>query len=272
MKPVRQLSLFVMACSVSLVAAIPQALYAQTTDLALSKSALSEPAIVAQSTGVPLSSDEVLGRLDAVPVFAILSENNSPVLANIEQDGEQVKLIGFWLDRAAAQVALNTIQTANPEVGSRARMVPIAMSAALRMAAEQQEQNGIRFRIWPSSEIVETAIALLRETDGEEIDSFPGVPLFFGQSDEGVLTIEADGSEVVPFFFSDKDLQDTLDLAREENSDIADKTEIRVTSLDSVMNSMVAPDAEASVQKIEFVPSRLAIEDARGLAVENQSN
>ncbi|WP_017326489.1 Tic22 family protein [Synechococcus sp. PCC 7336] len=260
MKLVRQLSLLT-TCGALMLAATFQAALAQTA-----APVLSEAAIVAQADSTALTPDQVLDRLKTVPVFAIVSENNSPVLANIEQNGEQVQLISFWLDQKAAQTALSNVQQANPSVGGQARLVSLPMPEALRVAREQQE-NEIQVRIWPDVETLEVALNLLRQTAGQEdADRFPGVPLFYGESEAGVLTLEANGSEVVPFFFHKDDLEATLNRAGAENADIAARTQVRVTSLNTVMNSMVSPNAEANVQKIEFVPSRAAIEYAREIA------
>ena len=266
MKSVKQLSLYLAtACGIVSIAAL--AMFAAPPIVAVAQTAGDSASDLTE--GGPLTPEQALDRLSSVPVFAIVSAENAPVLANIERNGQTVQLISFWLDQVAAETALNNIQQANPNVGSQARLVSLSMTEALRVAREQQEESGIQFRVWPNAEIVQTAIQILRETEGEEVENFPGVPLFYGESAQGVLTVEAQGSEIVPFFFSRDDLEATLQRAGENNSAVVSQTQIRVTSLDTVMNSMVSPEAESNVSKIEFVPARSALEYARSLPTNN---
>ncbi|MEL7475248.1 MAG: Tic22 family protein [Cyanobacteria bacterium P01_E01_bin.45] len=227
---------------------------------------LAQDAEPAPSGEAPLSIEEATERLSSVPVFSIVSEDNSPVLANIEQEGdsgETVQLVSFWLDHTAAQAALDNIREANPDVGSQARLIPIALSEALRVARSEQEEGGeIAFRVWPNTQTLDMATTMLNESgEAEPVESFPGIPVFYGESQDGVLTIEANGSEVVPFFFDRNDLAATLERAGEgDNAGVVDRTQIRVTSLNQVVNSMISPGSEANASKIEFVPARTSLE------------
>ena len=272
MTPKQSLTVLLATCGLA-IASTPLLATAQEA----STTEVNSPLILAQDTGAepapgaegeaPLTIDEATDRLSSVPVFSIVSEDNSPVLANIEQEGENgetVQLVSFWLDHTAAQAALENIREANPDVGSQARMIPIALSEALRVARNQQEEGGeIAFRVWPNTQTLETATTMLNESGESEepVESFPGIPVFYGESQDGVLTIEANGAEVVPFFFDRDDLAATLERAGDgDNASVVDRTQIRVTSLNQVVNSMVSPGSEGNVSKIEFVPSRTSLE------------
>ena len=212
----------------------------------------------------PLTLEEATQRLSSVPVFLIVSQDNAPVIANIEQEGQSVQLVVFWLDHNAAQTALDNIRETNPEVSSDARLIVISLTEAMRVARTEQENDGeISFSVLPDSKTLETATTMLNESGEveESVDTFPGIPIFYGESQEGVLTIEAIDTEVVPFFFDRKDLEATLERAGDsDNAAVLEATEIRVASLDQVLNSMIDPEAETNVSKIEFIPSRSALE------------
>ncbi|MEM9568453.1 MAG: Tic22 family protein, partial [Cyanobacteria bacterium P01_E01_bin.34] len=142
MNPTQSLTLLFATCGLAIasapllagdggVAAAQEAtpLFDSNSPLLLAQDA--EPAPTGEA---PLSIEEATERLSSVPVFSIVSEDNSPVLANIEQEGdsgETVQLVSFWLDHTAAQAALDNIREANPDVGSQARLIPIALSEAL---------------------------------------------------------------------------------------------------------------------------------------------
>ena len=276
MKSIQSLTVLLATCGMAIASAPMLATAGEMTGSFKSLAEMGSPSvpiIVAQaeapaegSAAGPLSLEEATDRLSSVPVFSIVSEDNSPVLANIEQEGEEesVQLVSFWLDHTAAQAALENIREANPTVGEKARLVPISLSEALRVARQEQENGGeISFRVWPDVENLEVATTMLNESGEveEPVESFPGIPVFYGESQDGVLTIEAEGTEVVPFFFDRNDLQATLDRAGTgENAEVVGQTNIRVTSLNQVVNSMVNPEAENNVSKIEFVPSRTSLE------------
>ena len=269
MTPKQSLALLLTTCGLAIASAplLATAQEASTTFEVNAPLLLAQDAAPAPEGEAPLTIDEATARLSSVPVFSIVSEDNSPVLANIEQEGENgetVQLVSFWLDHTAAQAALENIREANPDVGSQARMIPIALSEALRVARTQQEEGGeIAFRVWPDTQTLETATTMLNESGESEepVESFPGIPVFYGESQDGVLTIEANGAEVVPFFFDLDDLAATLERAGDgESASVVDRTQIRVTSLNQVVNSMISPASEGNVSKIEFVPARTSLE------------
>ncbi|MEM6446121.1 MAG: Tic22 family protein [Cyanobacteria bacterium J06642_2] len=227
------------------------------------------PTILAQAetdtAASGLSRQEVTERLDAVPVFAIVSEDGTPILATVENEGEKVQIASFWLDPNEAVKTIDQIKTRTPDIGSQARIVPLSLGYAFTVAEEQKENEGdLVFQVLPKASVVTEALDMVnQESAEEELKEFPGVPLFYGESEEGVLTVESNGNEVVPFFFERADLKAALDRASSESPEVTQKTTIEVTTLEQVVNSMLAPDAENNVSKIAFVPSRSALESVQ---------
>lgn len=207
----------------------------------------------------PLSQAEVTERLDAVPVFAIVSQDGTPVLANIDQNGQNIQVATFWLNQQEALSTIEQIRQSNPDVAGQAQVMPLSLGYAFQVAEEQQGTD-IRFQVLPDAQVSQEALTIARSTsEGANLTEFPGVPLFYGESDQGVLTVEAESGEVVPFFFSQSDLRAALDRAAAENP-TASATRIEVTTLEQVVGAMLDPAADGDVSKIAFVPSRAALE------------
>ncbi|MEO0852943.1 MAG: Tic22 family protein, partial [Cyanobacteria bacterium J06648_11] len=177
--------------------------------------------IVAQAdtTAGGLSREEVTKRLDAVPVFAIVSEDGTPILATVDREGETVQIANFWLDPTEAVKTIDQIKSRTPDIGAKARVVPLSLGYAFTVAEEQKNKDDdLVFQVLPKVSVVSEALTMVKEDAGQEdVTEFPGVPLFYGESDEGVLTVESNGNEVVPFFFERADLKAALDNASEDN-------------------------------------------------------
>lgn len=254
MKLVRPLSLAIAACTGLWLAS--QAVLAAPANQA--------PTLLAQAGTAPgaLTRAEVTERLDAVPVFAIVSDDGTPILATVDREGEKVQIANFWLDPDEAVKTIDQIKSRTPDIGAQARVVPLSLGYAFTVAEEQKESDGnLVFQVLPKASVVTEALGMVNEESSEEeLKEFPGVPLFYGESDEGVLTVESNGSEVVPFFFDRADLKAALDRASGESPEVTQKTTIEVTTLEQVVSSMLAPNAETNVSKIAFVPSRNALE------------
>lgn len=222
--------------------------------------------LLTQAVAAPMSRQEVAERLNLVPVFAIVSQNGTPVVANVEREGRTIQVASFWLDQNQAQQALQQVKAKNPEVGQQAQVVPIPLGYAYEKSEEERAKNSdLYFEVVPRAADVEAAKQVLKETGQEVPPEVIGVPLFYGRSGEGLLTIEQDGQEVVPFFFDRNDLKGALDRAAAQNPEVVGKTQIEVTSLAIVVERMLAPDAQEDVQKIAFIPPRASLEYVQSL-------
>jgi hypothetical protein len=127
------------------------------------------------------------------------------------------------------------------------------------------KEKKIAFQIIPAKTSIESARTIL-SSQGKPADQLPNVPVFFatGGKDqkEGLLTLEQDGKQLVPFFFDQKDLQGLLDRAKQQQPNVASSTKIQVTSLFQVLDSMITDAAKPNpeAERFTFVPSRVAFE------------
>ncbi len=226
------------------------------------------PAPTPAPAGGALSTEQVAERLNLVPVFTIVSQEGTPVLQNVTRnDGQSVRLVNFWIGKEQADAAIAEIQQSNPEVAAQSQVIPISLGEAYQMSESQDpEMQDIAFQVLPRSSDVQSAVQILQANGETGATEFPGVPLFYGISPQGLLTIEKDGVEIVPFFFDQQDLKTTLERAGQANPDVVSATDIQVTSLGQVVETMKDPQAQGDVQKIAFVPTRAALEFIQSMA------
>jgi hypothetical protein len=220
-----------------------------------------QPAPADQVPAGPMSREEVAERLNIVPVFTIVSKDGTPILANIDKDGKTIQVASFFLDQNQAQETIKQIQTSSPDIAAQAQVLPMSLGYAYEVA-EQEKPKGsnIVFQVLPRQVDIQSAMEILKQNGQADVTDFPGVPLFYGISDQGLLTIEKDGIEVVPFFFDRTDLNNALQRAGGANPEILQKTKIEVTTLEQVVDSMLEAGAKPDVHKIAFVPAKASLE------------
>lgn len=226
---------------------------------------------VAMQRAEALTEAQALQRLNGVPVFTITDDAGTPLLGSIpknasnNQDPSKQFLL-FFLNPNDAQAMLGQVKKSNPEIGNKAKIAVRSMNDAYEVIKKNENNKEIAFQIIPSKTSIDSARNIL-SSQGKPTDKLPNVPVFFATggkaSQEGLLTLEQDGKQMVPFFFDQTDLQSLLDRARKQQPDVASNTKIQVTSLFQVLDSMITdannkPNPEA--ERFTFVPSRTAFE------------
>lgn len=226
---------------------------------------------VAMQRAEALTEAQALQRLNGVPVFTITDDAGTPLLGSIpktasnSQDSSKQFLL-FFLNPNDAQAMLGQVKKSNPAIGNKAKIAVRSMNDAYEVIKKNESNKEIAFQIIPSKTSIDSARNIL-SSQGKPTDKLPNVPVFFAtggkESQEGLLTLEQDGKQMVPFFFDQTDLQSLLDRARKQQPDVASNTKIQVTSLFQVLDSMITdannkPNPEA--ERFTFVPSRTAFE------------
>ncbi|MEE3717086.1 Tic22 family protein [Tumidithrix elongata RA019] len=216
-----------------------------------------------------LTEAQAIERLNGIPIFTITDDKGAPLLGSLAQqagrkpeDPDQLML--FFLSPDDAQAMLNQLKASNPSVGGKAKISTGSMFQAIKLA-EQNKGKKVAFQFVPSKASIDSARNLL-SAQGKPADQIPNVPVFYATgaqgNGQGLLTLEQNGKQVVPFFFDQKDLQGLIDRARQQQPDVAKDTKIQVTSLFQVLDSMVTKDNKPNPEadRFEFVPSRSAFE------------
>jgi hypothetical protein len=216
-----------------------------------------------------LTEAQAFERLSGIPVFTITDEKGNPLLGSVPKqnngaDAQQVLL--FFLNPNDAQSMLGQIKSTNPALGGKAQVIVRNMSEAIQVIKKNNDKK-IAFQIVPSKDSIDSARNIL-SSQGKPVDKLPNLPVFFAiggkDKDQGLLTVEQNGKQLVPFFFDQKDLQGLIDRAKQQQPGTATDTKIQVTSLLQVIDSMITKDNKPNpeAEKFMFVPSRTALEIA----------
>jgi hypothetical protein len=211
---------------------------------------------------------EVFEKLGGVPVFTITDDKGTPILGSVNQEASAEnanrQLLLFFLNPDDATALINQIKTSNPQVGSKAQVIVRSMNDAYQVIQDNKDE-AIAFQIVPSQTSLDAARKIL-VAQGKPPEQLPNVPVFFAtggkdSAEGGLLTLEQDGQQIVPFFFEQKDLEGLIARARQEQADVSN-TSIQVTSLFQVLDSMISDNDAATrdTERFTFVPSRQAFE------------
>ena len=200
---------------------------------------------------IALPEEEVLEKLDPVPVFTIADEQGAPLVASGE---DQEKVAGVFISHGDANEFVNQLKTENPELAEKVRVVPVSLGEVYKLAGSTEgAENGLNFAYVPEEEAVTSA-----KTIGEE-NQQPyqgGVPLFVARGGEGkgYLTIERNSQQVIPFFFEKAQLEQMVARFKEQDPEVAASVDIEVHPLEGVIETLETGSDEI-LEKIVLVPS-----------------
>jgi Tic22-like family len=233
--------------------------------------AIASAIIAIPQVAYALTEAQALERLNGIPVFTITDDKGNPLLGSLPNKpanaaAQPDQLLLFFLNPDDAKGMLTRIKQSNPDVGSKARIIIRSMNDAYQVIKQNETNKKVAFQIVPSKSSIDSARTILT-SQGKPAEQLPSVPVFFAtggkDKDQGLLTLEQEGKQYVPFFFDQKDLQTLIDRAQKQQPDLAKNTKVQVTSLFQVLDSMVGKkDAKpaSESERFTFVPSRTAFE------------
>ncbi len=224
------------------------------------------PSLVAPQAAYALSEDEALKRLEPIPVFAVTNQEGIPILASVpspKDKTKQVQVATFFMSQDDAKTLVSTLKTQKPEIGNSAKIVPLSMRQAYEIKTKNKEKaDTLLFEFLPPKQQLDAAVAVLKQ-NGQNVESFNDIPLFYavGGADKGLLTIEQAEQKVIPFYFSQADLQGMITQLKEKNPELGKTTKIEVTSLSKIVDSLMKENGDG-IQQITLVPDRAALQYA----------
>jgi nickel transport protein len=201
--------------------------------------------------------------METVPLFAVTNQEGLPILASVpnpQDKTKKVQIATFFVSQQDAQTLVTNLKTNKPDVGKVAKVAPVSLRQAYELVRKNQtNKENLVFQFLPAQQQVDSALAVLKQ-NGQQVKEFNGIPLFYaiGGQDKGLLTIEQGKNKIIPFYFSQKDLQGMLDQLKQQKSPLSSTAKIQVTTLDQVVNSLLKENG-AAISEITFVPSREAI-------------
>lgn len=215
-----------------------------------------------------LPDEQVMERLDNVPVFTLVDGEGSLVVATLSEEADALPVAAVFISHQNAENFLRNMQATNPETAEGVRIAPVSLAQVYEIAlAGRSEENPLQVAFIPVQQEVEAALSILRE-EGENLEEFPGVPLFVAKSGEGenesTLTILRGEEEVIPMYFSEADIQATIATLRESQPELADSVRVEVVSLARLIENLRTSD-NPDLNQIYLVPSRESVEFVRSL-------
>ena len=194
-----------------------------------------------------LPAEQVLEKLNPVPVFTIADEQGAPLVASGEDDA---KVAGVFISQQDANNFVSRLQTENPDLASKVQVVPVSLGEVYKLAQDNPEDSGLNFAYVPN----ETAVNDAKSISGTKYTG--GVPLFVakGGDDNGYLTIEKDAQQVIPFFFEKQQLENMVEKFKTQKPDLAETVNIEVVPLEGVIQTLQTSE-DQMLTKIVLVPS-----------------
>lgn len=212
--------------------------------------------IVENLVAVALPQEEILEKLDPVPVFTIADEQGAPLVASGE---DEAKVAGVFISQDDANQFVNQLKTENPELAQKVKVVPVSLGEVYKLSeSAQSQENALNFAYVPEQEAVDSA-KTIGEANKQPYQG--GVPLFVarGGDGKGYLTFERNSQQVIPFFFDKQQLEEMVARFKEQEPEVAANVDIEVHALEGVIETLEKGSDEV-LEKIVLVPSSESIE------------
>ncbi|MCU0569915.1 MAG: hypothetical protein MUF49_25500 [Oculatellaceae cyanobacterium Prado106] len=215
--------------------------------------------IMGNTRVLALTNEQVVERLNTVPVFTFLDSERNFLVTRPTQGGENaLPVVYMFVSQESAQAALNDLKQSNPEQANGFQVTPVPLSLAYQMARrDENQENPVQVAFIAAQAQVNAARTLLQQS-GQNAEQFQGVPLFIPRSteQEGVyLTVRRDEQEVIPIYFSQEDAQAMIEQVSRSQPELANKVGIQVISLEGLIQNLQNSDNEA-LNQIYLFPSQ----------------
>ncbi|MBE9043094.1 hypothetical protein IQ255_01500 [Pleurocapsales cyanobacterium LEGE 10410] len=214
-------------------------------------------------TALALPQEQILEKLDPVPVFTIADEQGAPLVASGENEA---KVAGVFISQEDANQFVEQLKTENPELAEKVQVVPVSLGEVYKLSeSAQSQENALNFAYVPEEEAVNQAKTI---GEGTEQPYQGGVPLFVARGGEGkgYLTFEKDSKQVIPFFFDKQQLEAMVARFKEQEPEVAANVDIEVHPLEGVIETLETGSDEI-LEKIVLVPSTESIEFLQNISV-----
>lgn len=221
------------------------------------------PSVTRNMSAIAIPEADVLQRLERVPVFTVTDPKGTPVLASVpnpKDKSKQIQIAYFFMGAADAQTLVSKLKTEKPELGKTAKIVTISLKEAYNIQKQNKDKKDeLVFQFLPTQEQVASAQEVLKKS-GQDAANFRGIPLFYavGNDKKGLLTLQQGEEKVIPFYFSQQDLQGMLTQLQKQDPKLSSTTTIAVTSLDRVVSSLFEEKGE-NAKQIQLLPSSEAV-------------
>jgi nickel transport protein len=232
------------------------------TILGLASIVVSGSVVAFPDAALALSEQEILEKLNGIPVFLVVNDEGQSLTANLDVDESEVQVPIVFIDSIEAQAFIDRAESEEAEFAGVAQIAILPLSEVYAEASSQSNAANSLVYI-PSAASMSQATQIVEQ-------EIQGVPLYAAvnlEQDQYLLT----GDNTLPMFFSLQDLQSQVSTLIEGNPEIEDAIGVEVTTFEGVLENMATDDPEVDrlMELIQFVPDSETLEYLQSLSGES---
>ena len=212
-----------------------QGIYQKLTSMGLAGVAAATCLLAAPSPALALTEQQILEKLNGIPVFLIVNEEGQSLTANVTSEEQELQVPIVFINSSEAEAFIENAENEQTEISDDAQIAILPLSDVYAEATEQLD--GAESLVYvPSAESVNQASQIVNQ-------EVQGVPLYAAvdlENDRYLLT----GDNTLPMFFSLQDLQSQVSNLVASNPDIEDSIGVEVTTFETILGNMSADNPE----------------------------
>lgn len=212
-----------------------------------------------------LPQAEIVEKLNRVPVFTIVDEKGTPLVATVTAEDKTGKVAGVFISKEDANSFMEKIKKENPELAKQVQVVLIPLGEIYQVSQDKsKEEEQLNLAYVPAKTQVDLAKKISTDYKG-------GVPLFAAKlgEDQGYLVIKQNETEVIPFFFEKAQVNQLIENFKKAQPDLAKDVTIEVVPLEGMLATLEQDDNEM-LKKIVILPSQETMELVRSIQQQQQ--
>jgi nickel transport protein len=240
-----------------------QGIFRKLATLSLASAAMAGSLFGVSNSALALTEQEILDKLNGIPVFLIVNDQGQSLTANVAtEDESNVQVPIVFINSVEAESFLARAEREQAELSDEMQIAVLPLSDVYAEATEQLESPNSLVYV-PSAESVDQATQIVNR-------EIQGVPLYAAvdlEEEQYLLT----GENTLPMFFSLQDLQSQISALLQSNPELEDAIGVEVTTFESVLFNMASddPDVNQIMSLIQFVPSSQTMNYLNSLSNQN---
>lgn len=210
-------------------------------------------------SALALEDAQIVEKLQTVPVFTITDREGAPLILSIPDGDNSVPVTGVFIRFEDAKAFLEKVKTDQPELADQIQVTLLSLADTYQLGQEQQGQpEPLQFQYIPDRAQVTTAQELL-QASGQQVEQFPGVPLFLARAGDVPLTTQQGEERLVPVFFDENELRQEIDRLKAETPELANTVTVEVLQLERLIEVMQTTD-DPTMENLLLVPPQATLD------------
>ena len=238
----------------------------QSATFAFIGSAIVGSAFVSGLPAQALPLDQIVQKLEPVPVFMIIDDKGVPLVATILNGNKKHAIVGIFIKEKDAEEFVDQLKTKNPDLAKTAKVIPVSLGKVYKLEqANESKPDAPTFTYVPEQQDVKAALSVLQQ-NGQKVNRFSGTPLFVAKTgkNKDYLSIKQNNQEEIPFFFNQNELQSLVERFKQQKPNIASTVTIEVVSLEDLLQTLKTRN-NAGLSEVVLVPPKESLDYVRSL-------